>query len=495
MEQPERLRLGPHLIDLSERRLYREGVEVHVRPKTFDLLAQLARSGGRFHTYDELQAAVWPGVHVSRNSIAQCFSDVQRALGRGVIQTLHGRGVRLCVPVEDVARWVTQRDVPARARVAVVPFEHRSGTSVSSTLCAGLMDDLVAELCKHWSVYEFAASHRFEPFFRGAGELHTHSQVDFVVMGSVQGDAGELVVRARVVDARSGSVFGTTRLHSAAIRRNLPGLLCYPGLLLALRLAPILAGARVAGAGSDHRDAAFGDQIGALLWPISTPRPRLVKQVRSTLEQAAAGCPDPVVACAETILDYHDYWSPPEDTQHHAWECIERVLQDVHAHHPRRAVLLATHVFASAWAGRAPDAFSLPEVDPNCPFPEDLWVHGVAFLLSGQAREALELLRRAEARMPGHPFSAPMLIELAHAEALLGNLEEAHLCAWKAAACNPEYPRVFPCIAALCTALGRTHEARFALSRCRRDAPFEAVAHRHADANAVTESLYAQVAS
>lgn len=51
---------GEVSIDLVQRRIRRRGEEVHLTPKEFTVLAELARFPGRVITHEKLLAAVWP---------------------------------------------------------------------------------------------------------------------------------------------------------------------------------------------------------------------------------------------------------------------------------------------------------------------------------------------------------------------------------------------------------------------------------------------------
>jgi len=51
---------GDVSIDLVQRRIHRRGKEVHLTPKEFTVVAELARFPGRVITHDKLLAAVWP---------------------------------------------------------------------------------------------------------------------------------------------------------------------------------------------------------------------------------------------------------------------------------------------------------------------------------------------------------------------------------------------------------------------------------------------------
>jgi len=49
-----------------------DGAELALRPKSFALLRHLVENAGRLIDRDEIMEAVWPGVVVTDDSIAQC---------------------------------------------------------------------------------------------------------------------------------------------------------------------------------------------------------------------------------------------------------------------------------------------------------------------------------------------------------------------------------------------------------------------------------------
>jgi two-component system KDP operon response regulator KdpE len=57
---------GPITIDLLARILRRDGREVHVTPKEWDLLAELAKHPGRVLTHENLLRTVWGPAHVGQ---------------------------------------------------------------------------------------------------------------------------------------------------------------------------------------------------------------------------------------------------------------------------------------------------------------------------------------------------------------------------------------------------------------------------------------------
>jgi DNA-binding winged helix-turn-helix (wHTH) protein len=91
-----------------------DGSELLLRPKSFTMLHHFVANAWRLVDRDELMQAVWPGVFVSDDSIAQCITEIRRALGgngQHLLRAIPRRGYRLAVPVST----------PASAEATVAP--------------------------------------------------------------------------------------------------------------------------------------------------------------------------------------------------------------------------------------------------------------------------------------------------------------------------------------------------------------------------------------
>lgn len=88
-------RFGPFVLDTDRAALVRDGAEVRLRPKSFEVLRYLVEHPGRLVTRDELMTAVWGETVVTEGSLTQCIIDVRRALndaGQDKIRTVPRRG-------------------------------------------------------------------------------------------------------------------------------------------------------------------------------------------------------------------------------------------------------------------------------------------------------------------------------------------------------------------------------------------------------------------
>jgi DNA-binding winged helix-turn-helix (wHTH) protein len=85
------------VVDLGARLVRREGIDVHLAPKAFELLVILIENRPNAVPHEQLHAVLWPGVHVSETSLAALVTQLRKALddrsGDGhVIRTLHRVG-------------------------------------------------------------------------------------------------------------------------------------------------------------------------------------------------------------------------------------------------------------------------------------------------------------------------------------------------------------------------------------------------------------------
>jgi DNA-binding winged helix-turn-helix (wHTH) protein len=73
---------GNFILDLERGTLLASsGSEVSLRPKAFSLLRLFVENAGRLVDRGMIIKALWAGLVVTDESVAQCIKDVRRALG------------------------------------------------------------------------------------------------------------------------------------------------------------------------------------------------------------------------------------------------------------------------------------------------------------------------------------------------------------------------------------------------------------------------------
>ena len=193
------LRFGPFELDFARYELRHAGAPVALEPRTFDLLALLARNRGRTVTRDEIFRDVWHGRFVSDAALSSQIGSARKALGddgkrQALIATVRGRGFRLrrSALTPDPAQQRTlsapdHRDDRAPC-VAVLPFAAIGDDGRGSVIAGGLTEDLINALARNrWmSVVSrnsaFALGRSGEPLDQVLSQLGA----EYAVTGSVR---------------------------------------------------------------------------------------------------------------------------------------------------------------------------------------------------------------------------------------------------------------------------------------------------------------------
>jgi DNA-binding winged helix-turn-helix (wHTH) protein/quercetin dioxygenase-like cupin family protein len=112
-------RFGDFTLNVGRGCLQRNGVDLELRPKAFELLLYLVERAGRLASKDELVEATWPNVTVSDDSLAQCVRDVRRLLDdedQRFIKTVPRRGYVFVADVSVVDGEADATAAPLAAR-------------------------------------------------------------------------------------------------------------------------------------------------------------------------------------------------------------------------------------------------------------------------------------------------------------------------------------------------------------------------------------------
>lgn len=88
---------GPFVLDVRARRLTRDGREVHLSRKAFDLLVLLVERAPAVVDKAAIRERLWPGVHVVDASLSNLVAELRGVLDAGrdrgsAIRTVHGVG-------------------------------------------------------------------------------------------------------------------------------------------------------------------------------------------------------------------------------------------------------------------------------------------------------------------------------------------------------------------------------------------------------------------
>lgn len=97
-EKPASYRFGTFVLDVPERRLWREDEAVQLVPKQFDLLLYFVANAGRVTKKNEILDAVWPDTYVEETTLARNVSWLRKLIeddgGKRLIETVPKVGYR-----------------------------------------------------------------------------------------------------------------------------------------------------------------------------------------------------------------------------------------------------------------------------------------------------------------------------------------------------------------------------------------------------------------
>jgi DNA-binding winged helix-turn-helix (wHTH) protein/TolB-like protein/Tfp pilus assembly protein PilF len=222
-------------LDLIRGCLLREGQEVKLRPKSFEVLRYLVERSGRLVGRAELMQAIWPDTFVSEESLAQCLMDVRRALqddSQRLIKTVPRRGylfqaeVRTTPAARRTRRAVLLssgmlaaglaagalhyrgffRGAPEPATLAVLPFRPLSPNGRDEALELGMADALITRLSnlRQTIVRPTSAVRHFLDGETDSVTAGRQLQTDWVLEGSIQRSGDRIRVTVQLLQVRDG---------------------------------------------------------------------------------------------------------------------------------------------------------------------------------------------------------------------------------------------------------------------------------------------------
>lgn len=202
-----------------------EGAEVPLAPKPFDLLVLLARNQGRTLSKEALLDAVWPGVHVTEDSLFHAVREARRAIGDEAGQVLRSvprRGYLLDAAVSSEAELPSAPAAPAalpdRPSVVVLPFQNIGGGPDQDYLADGIAEELTAALSRFRSLLVISrnSAAAFKAPLVDLREVGRALGVRYVIEGSVRQASGRMRITAELVEAASQTQLWSDRFEGAA---------------------------------------------------------------------------------------------------------------------------------------------------------------------------------------------------------------------------------------------------------------------------------------
>ncbi|WP_167561615.1 winged helix-turn-helix domain-containing protein [Bosea lupini] len=447
---PEAIGFEGFVIEPARGRLLgRDGGEIAIRPKAFELLAVLAGAGGRPLGKAELLDRIWARVNVTEDSLFQAVKDARRAIDDGegrLLRHLPRRGYLLdcrlsLVDSNAAPPAITHQD--DRPSLAVLPFR-LLGEAGHAYLAEGLVEEISIALSRfRWLIVIAHASAARS----GAGDgedvaaIGSRLGARYLVDGSFGGEGGSLLVRCRLIDAQSTrqiwqESFRAGRGEIVALYETMTG-------AIAAAMEPRLLKAeidRVLRKGTGDLDA-FDCYLRALPGYYARSRGGNASAI-ALLERALARDPHFVLArallarCVATAI----WLGAEQDYQFGKQRALELAREALTADRSDPQILaLCGHLFSVLGGehdeGRALLDLSL-RLNPNS---AEAWRLGAwVAVWSGEADLALSRAAEAERLDPLSPLQADLLAVRSAALFYAGRYDEAVTAARRSLANVPE---------------------------------------------------------
>jgi TolB-like protein/DNA-binding winged helix-turn-helix (wHTH) protein len=229
----ETLKFGSFTFNFEKKELRTEAGLLPLRTQSADVLAVLAGNPNQVVGKDALISAVWGDTFVTDDSLVQCISDIRRVLGpdgHALLETFSKKGYRLNVRTPAVAKtnrrpiaaiaaallvavlslafWPqgANTGLPARPAIAVMAFKNLGNDGERNFLSEAISEGIITELARFKEFIVVASNSSFSyrdqqiDVRRVAGELGVH----YLLLGTLQKNAGRIRVTVQLVDAGSG---------------------------------------------------------------------------------------------------------------------------------------------------------------------------------------------------------------------------------------------------------------------------------------------------
>lgn len=207
---------GPFELDPAEHRLLRDGADVCLQPKAFEILRLLVEHAGHLVTKDDLLRQIWPDTLVEENNLNKNISLLRKALmdctgGQCYIETVPRVGYRFTAEVAQtpsvsspISHALPQPS--ALKSIAVLYFENLSADKEDEYFRDGMTEDVITELAKirGLQVFPRSAVLAYRDTRLPITETGRQLRAAFVLEGSIRRAGSRLRITARLAETSSG---------------------------------------------------------------------------------------------------------------------------------------------------------------------------------------------------------------------------------------------------------------------------------------------------
>ena len=192
---PNIVRFARYEVDLSAGQLYKHGIKITLRDKSFQVLAALLEHPGEVVTREELRRQLWrEEVFVDfDNNLNTAIARLREVLCDSAdhprfIETLPKRGYRFLESVSELPRTPEKRTAK-RIRLVVLPFLNLSGDPAQEYFSDAISDEVITALAgvapEQLAVIARTTSMHYKGSQKGVARIGRELGVDYVVEGGI----------------------------------------------------------------------------------------------------------------------------------------------------------------------------------------------------------------------------------------------------------------------------------------------------------------------
>jgi TolB-like protein/Flp pilus assembly protein TadD len=221
------VRFGHFEVDLAAGQLFKRGVRIGLREKSFQVLASLLEKRGDVVTRDELRHRLWPAdVFVDfENNLNTAVARLREALGDSAehprfIETLPKHGYRFVGHADEVPCVAASTSGPT-VRIAVLPFVNLTGDPAQEYFSDAMTDEIITELAglapESLCVIARTTAMRYKGRHKDAARIGRELGVEYLVEGGVRRTSDRIALNVQLVRA-SDQIDVFARRYEADLR-------------------------------------------------------------------------------------------------------------------------------------------------------------------------------------------------------------------------------------------------------------------------------------
>jgi TolB-like protein/Flp pilus assembly protein TadD len=206
---PNTVRFDCYEVDLPAGQLYKHGIRISLRDKSFQVLAALLEHPGEMVTREDLRRRLWrEEVFVDfDNNLNTAIARLREALGDSAdhprfVETLPKRGYRFLGSVSETLRE-PEKGTAKRARLVVLPFLNLGGDPAQEYFSDAITDEIISALAgvapEQLAVIARTTAMHYKGSHKDVVRIGRELGVDYVVEGGVHRSEDQVGINVQLI--------------------------------------------------------------------------------------------------------------------------------------------------------------------------------------------------------------------------------------------------------------------------------------------------------